>query len=171
MSEEKQDDTKETQEETSESNLPFELKLDEEHMWLTALFGLPVTVQMKEPLWKIVPQGVMKFRGLNPDGEPGVMCYARPVVKQNSDKSEREADDLFECVELAPTQYHNRVVLMEGIPLGDQGMARVLYLIDAADIRCVTQAFPSAEQARASEQEPRIQIPGAPDNEPGKVIV
>ena len=152
-------------------------ELAPEYRYLKQFFGMLVCVQLKSPLWKVQPEGAIPVQMRLPNGDTAVQCLAKPVLWKDTQNPEGRAEDVFECVNLQPA-HGGRILMLQAVATPNRGMGKVMYCLDPAEIRCVSQAIPSPEEAememrelrRQAASEPLIEIPGAPNNEPGRII-
>jgi len=159
----KEQATNETELAPEGTQIAFELE------WLVPHFGVPVTVQLSEPIWLVRASAAMLVRG--PQGEKGVLGIPSLATDKEGNTG---SSDVFENVVLQPAHCGTHVVIMQKSNDDDPAdLCQTLYTVRPDQIRAVSQAVPSRSQVeRAVEQarNPLIKIPGAPNNEGGQLI-
>lgn len=146
-----------------------QLHLSPEMEWLRPHFSVPVIVQTTVPLWRVKPRAALLAQG--PDGKPGALGVPEMLTDA---KGEPMAVDYFDNAVIQPSHCGTRVVIMQKIDEGhggDQGQA--LYTISPDQIQCISQVIPTEEQVQREIDRLKggqIVVPGAPGNQPGKII-
>jgi hypothetical protein len=137
--------------------------------WMQPLFGSPVVVQTVNPIWKVAPGSAILVQ--DSKGEIGVLGSAVPV---RDDANEHVASDFFDRATIQPTNCGTRVVILQEVDLGrSEGVGKAIYIVAPEEIRSIAQVVPSVEQVEHEKERvsgSRIMVPGAPGNQPGKIV-
>lgn len=157
------------------------IRLSPELDWMRPLFGMPVTVQTVDPIWRVRPELAMLVQVIGKDGKPKIGKDGKPEIQTlgipelaPDGKGEPEALDVFPNAEIQPSRSGTHVVIMVSVNMGKElGIGRAHYVVPAKQIRSVAQVIPSEPQVQKEIDKIRgsgIVVPGAPSNEPGKII-
>jgi hypothetical protein len=164
-------------EQEQEPNVTLAAELD----WMRPLFGRPVTVQTVDPIWRICSQMALLVQVLDENGKPKIGKDGNPEIQTlgipellRDKKGEPEALDVFPNAEIQPSRSGTHVVIMVAVDMGKElGFARAQYVVPPQQIRSIAQVIPSEPQVQKEidkHQAHQIVVPGAPGNQPGKII-